>query len=245
VGKQQRQRKIPHTARQDLTAKISIALVSHDMVPVTFAYDLANMTAFSAASLPEGWQFGMNLVPGTYVHCAREQMLKGDGTGPGLLEQGVTHILWVDTDMRFPRDSLARLWKHNVDMVGVNYSTRTSPSSYVAIKEVGDDVKVGSRLETTAESTGIEEVDAIGFGMVLMKAKALECMPYDEPWFWFEFLPNRKQTIGEDVYFCNLFKKHGGKIYVDHDLSKQIAHVGTYEYTLEDVHASKEVLAGV
>lgn len=228
-----------------MAAKIAIAMVSHDMVPIGFAYDLANLVAFTAASLPEGTELGVNLVSGTYVHAGREQMLKGDGRNNGLLAQGVTHILWVDTDMRFPKDALARLWQHNVDMVGINYSTRGAPCNYVAIKTVGDDENVGCKLETTSDSEGIEEVDAVGFGMVLMKAKAMNNMPIDEPWFWFEYLPKRRQMIGEDVYFCSLLKKHGGRIFVDHDLSRKCAHIGQYEYTLEDVQATKEVMAGV
>jgi hypothetical protein len=226
-------------------AKIAVALVTHEQVPAAFMYDLASLMMFTAATLPDDVELGINMVAGTYVHAGREQMLKGDMRGPGLLGQDVTHVLWIDTDMRFPKDALSRLMKHGKDVVGINYSTRGSPSNFVAIKEVGNDEKVGHKLETTADSTGIEQVDAIGFGMVLMKTKCLEPLPYGEPWFWFEFLPKRKQQIGEDVYFCNLLRKHGVEIFVDHDLSKQCAHVGLYEYTLEDVWASQEVLAGV
>lgn len=225
--------------------KISIALVSHDQVPIMFAYDLANLCAYTAAGLPDGCEFGINLVSGTYVHAGREQMLKGDGIRPGLLEQGVTHILWIDTDMRFPKNALSRLWAHDKDVVGINYSTRGSPSNYVAIKTAGNDDVIGCKLETTPDSTGLEEVDAIGFGLVLMKAKALNDMPMDEPWFWFDFMRKRRQMVGEDVYFCNMLRRTGVKIYVDHDLSKVCGHCGSYEYTLEDVHASQQVMAGV
>jgi hypothetical protein len=229
----------PEIERSHLKAKIGVALASHESVPIMFAYDLANLCTYTAAQLPEGVSFGLNLVPGTYVHSARQQLIGK------LIADGCTHILWLDTDMRFPKDSLFRLLEHDLPMVGINYSTRGHPASFVAIKTVGTDEIIGCKLVTDENSEGIEEVDAIGFGMVLMKVATLRNMPKDVPWFWFDWLPKRKQMIGEDVYFCSLYRKAGNSIHADHDLSRQCAHIGSYEYTLEDVRATKEVMAGV
>jgi hypothetical protein len=208
------------------TPKISIALPSHENVPVRFAYDLASLYAVTVGTVPEDWQIGLTLKSGTYVHAARQELAES------ALAQGITHMMWVDSDMSFPRDGLLRLLAHNKDIVGCNYSTRGLPASPVAIKEAGNDEKIGRKLQTTPESTGIEEVDAIGFGFVLMKTRVLAALPKGKPWFWFEYLPKRKQMIGEDVYFCNLARKAGFKIYVDHDLSKSVNHLGQFEYAL-------------
>jgi hypothetical protein len=206
--------------------KIAVALVSHEMVPVTFAQDLANLCAYTAFNIPEGMHFGINLISGTYVHSARREMLAS------LLNQGVTHILWLDTDMRFPRDSLIRLLGRKLPVVGINYAKRTVDTDFVAFKSISwDKDGVSEHLITGKDSTGVEEVEGIGFGMVLMRTAYLKNLPSldDDPWFFFEWLPGRRQ-VGEDIYFCRLLKKMGVSIHVDHDLSKQCKHTGMIEY---------------
>jgi hypothetical protein len=37
--------------------------------------------------------------------------------------------------------------------------------------------------------------------------------------------------IGEDIYFCKLAQANGMKVYVDHDLSKDVRHIGVMEFT--------------
>lgn len=224
-------------------AKIAIAIATHDYVPAQFMYDLASMVMYTTARLPDDVEFGINMVSGTYVHSARQELLEA------LVEQGVTHMLWLDSDMRFPRDSLIRLLKHNVPLVGINYSTRQIPPRYVAIKRMGTDERVGENLVTGPDSTGLEEVDALGFGMVLMKmhpyvdAMFADRKPEDPPFFFFEWLPKRKIQKGEDVMFCEAWRKAGGVVYVDHDLSKECAHVGSFEYRIGHVNAWQELAA--
>ncbi|HUU42164.1 MAG TPA: hypothetical protein VMX57_00205 [Planctomycetota bacterium] len=224
---------------QTQPVKIAIAMATHEIVPATFMYDLASLVAFTAAAMPEGAQLGINMVSGTYVHRARQQLLKGI-----LADGDVTHVLWVDTDMRFPRESLALLLRHNLPVVGINYAKREIPTDYVAIEKVPSDLKdpadQGKRLVTTADSTGLARVDALGFGLVLIKTSALKDLPDPgvEPWFWFEALPGGRQ-MGEDVYFCRLLKQLGVPVYVDQDLSKHCAHVGQFDYKLEHVDFQK------
>jgi hypothetical protein len=51
----------------------------------------------------------------------------------------------------------------------------------------------------------------------------------EKPWFYFEQLPQGK-VLGEDIYFCIKASDAGFKTYVDHDLSLEIKHIGTYQY---------------
>lgn len=219
-------------------AKISIAMPSHENVPVLFAYDLASLVMVSVGALPDTVQFGINLSAGTYVHSARQELVEG------LIAAGVTHILWLDTDMRFPRDALVRLLQRDVPVVGINYAKRGEPSEFVAIKKIGWDGSISLRLNTLPDSTGLEEVDAIGFGMVLMRTSALKDMPDPKvkPWFWFDWLPGIGQ-VGEDVYFCKLLRESGQKIYVDQDLSRECRHIGQKEYQPADVWAADAIRA--
>lgn len=241
-------------------ARIAVALPSHDVVPVKFAFDLANLSAFTTAQLPIhidhtcekcGWKwdnrqhdvpFGFEMVDGTYVHTAREQLIHG------MMREGVTHMLWVDTDMRFPKEALVHLLLRDLPMVGINYAQRKAPSEFVALKKVGWGANEKSeRLVTDEYSTGLEEVDAVGFGMVLLKTSALANMPDPrlKPWFFFEWMPEKQQQVGEDVHFCKLFRESGQKIYVDHDLSKLCKHIGMYEYACEDAVFGRQARAEV
>src|SRR3546814_13800455 len=52
---------------------------------------------------------------------------------------GADYILWMDSDHVFPAESLCRLWARNVDIVGVNYSRRCSPTAPTAARFVTDD----------------------------------------------------------------------------------------------------------
>lgn len=224
-------RPLPEGKKQRLVVNVP----THDMIPYSFAFDFANMIGYTVAMLGDELDIVTNVVPGTYIHKARQQLIDG------ALEMGCNWILWLDSDMRFPKDALVRLMMHNEDIVGVNYSTRQIPPRYVAIKQVAmeDPNRKGALCPTREDSTGLEEVGAIGFGVVLMKAAFLKNMPPrdDGMWFWFKQDEKSGAHIGEDVYFCVEARKAGAKVYVDHDLSKEIAHIGQMEYRLE--HAAE------
>lgn len=208
--------------------KIAILVPAHDHVPTLFSVDLAHLVAYTTANLPDTVSFGIQTVIGTYIHSARQQLIDE------ALAAGVTHLLWIDSDMRFPKEALVHLLQRNVDVVGINYSKRARREGFTALKKVGP-VGVGEQLRTAEDSADLEEVEAIGFGLVLMKARALKNFPDPKstPWFQNVYLGGG-QWMGEDVHFCKLLREHGSRILVDHDLSKACAHIGTYEYAVGD-----------
>jgi len=218
--------------------RIAVLIASHDNVPVTFAYDLSLMLTYTASELPEGAELGIQLAAGTYVHEARQDLIVS------ALEDRVTHMLWLDADMRFPRDTLVRLLVHNVPVVGANYATRGVPSDFVAIKKVNwNPDEPGERLYTGPDSTGLEEVEAVGMGVLLTRADAFQSMPDPrvDPWFFFQKIPGKDggfRLLGEDVYFCKLLREAGNRILVDHDLSQDIAHTGQFDF--KTIHATVE-----
>jgi len=127
---------------------------------------------------------------------------------------------------------------HDKDVVGINYCTRGLPPRFVAIREIG---VPGSNLLTSEDSTGLERTDAMGFGFLMMKTSALAKIPKDgKPWFWFDWLEDRRAMIGEDVYFFQLLKDEGVECFVDHDLSKECRHIGGFEYGPQHVEAWHE-----
>lgn len=211
--------------------RITIAIPTHDTVPALFTYDVASLCAYTVAALPEDVAFGINMVSGTYVHAARQEL------ADAVLEQGADWVLWLDSDMRFPRDALVRLLQHRESVVGINYAKRGVPSGFVAIKTVGNP---GEQLETRGDSAGLEEVQALGFGCVLIRGTVLHQLPdpKETPWFQHRHMGGGL-WIGEDVHFCEMLRAAGVRLFVDHDLSRDCAHIGQFEYRLE--HAAAEV----
>jgi len=208
---------------------IAICVPTHFKVDALFAYDMAQMMAFTTAVMPENCSIGLHMNIGTYIHKSRTELLQDALSGPA------THILWLDSDMRFPQDAAIRLLQRQVSFVGCNYSTGRMPPEFVGIKHIplGDDPWDGERLKTNDDSTGLEEVDALGFGVFMMEAAALRDLPDPNytPWFWFE-KTRFGHEIGEDVYFClKMVKEHlNERVFVDHDLTKHVSHIGGFEY---------------
>jgi hypothetical protein len=148
------------------------------------------------------------------------------------LQGGADYALFLDSDMRFPSYLLEKLIAHDKDIVAYNYATRRLPVKTVAFSDF-------STLECiySHDRTGLEEVDAIGMGAMLIKTEVLRKLP--QPWFNISWLPSGGIWVGEDIYFCKLAQAHGFKVLVDHDLSKDVKHIGTMEFTHDHAEACR------
>ena len=141
------------------------------------------------------------------------------------LDAGYSHILWIDDDMRFPKNALEHLLSHKVPLVGVNYPKRQPPCEFTA----SEIIEPNRKLITYDDSTGLAAVEALGFGLVLMETSMLRKLP--KPWFDMPYDRDKEEHTGEDVYFCTRARLAGFDIFVDQDLSKYVSHTGTMEYT--------------
>jgi hypothetical protein len=133
-----------------------------------------------------------------------------------------THLLFIDSDMMFPPDMLTCLLRHGVDMVGINAMSRRPPYNTTAW------ISHGNRAVTTAESTGLEKAWRTGFAVVLIRAAVFEAMA--PPYFNYEFVPEQDEFRGEDYVFFDRAKAAGFDLYIDHDMSKRVDHVGSFPF---------------
>ncbi len=224
---------------------ITVCVPSQSNVSAFFAYDLAQMMSFTASHYVQPGVIGglgLGIQVGTYVHVARQMLAQA------ALTNDSDYLLFIDSDMRFPPDALIQLLVHQLPMVGINYVARMYPPRYLAVKtaaDIDDPDSKGLILETLPESEGLEQVDAVGFGLVLIRRDVFEALPKPRehgPWWWYQWMPAHGAQIGEDMYFCRAVRKAGIQIMVDHDLSKQVKHVGLEQYTLEHAWAHKKLL---
>ncbi|KKL93913.1 hypothetical protein LCGC14_1869950 [marine sediment metagenome] len=222
------------TERDKKRLSIGVAVPQRGQSPSKFTNALVAMMTYSSLALQDVADIVYAAVEGTYIHTNRNDL-----TGTLLRDADVDFILWLDDDMTFPRDTLVRLLQHRVAFVGANYSTRTMPLTPVSIKRIGDGFgRKPERLQTREEDTGLERVEAIGFGVCLTRADVL----WDVGYPWFETRKDEKLgvNVGEDVDFCIKARAAGHDVFVDHGLSQEVRHIGQMEYSVAHAVAFEE-----
>ena len=141
------------------------------------------------------------------------------------LAAGATHILWLDSDMKLPANLVHHLFKHDLPVVACNYVKRIIPAMPNS-KDMD-----GKLIATDRDSHGLVEADSAGFGAVLVKREVFEKMP--KPWFdtvWIN-KDGTHEMMGEDVFFFRAMRHFTDyKLYIDHDASQKIGHIGSFTY---------------
>jgi len=211
--------------------KVAVCVPCRDTVMAGFAFDMARLTAFDAQN--RDGELQLLQMPGTLIFTQREKLAEE------ALEWGADAILYIDSDMRFPADALNVLLSRDVPIIGVNATTRREPVVPTAMnlhldkmKQEGNVRQVWTKIESRGK-VGIEQVTAVGFGVTLIRKEVFEKIP--KPWFdviW----TDHGNVIGEDVAFCVKAMEQDIPVYVDHDLSLHIGHIGTKTFGWDDVN---------
>ena len=215
--------------------KIQIAIPSRDMWKPDFGQSLSmNLSALPHIIDANEYAVRLDNKCGTsIIHQARNFLVMQG------LRNECSHIMFLDDDMRFKMDTLGRLINHDLDIVAANCTTKELPAKATAI---GLDDQV---CWTRENSTGLEEVKSVGTAVMCIKMDVF--LKLEMPWFDFgwqkepamfdfdapvegELDGNSLGCIGEDVYFCHKAREAGYKIFIDHDISKGVTHIGDWPY---------------
>ena len=201
--------------------RIGVCVPTRDLTSADFTWSLAKMIGhFATHFVGEGQAEIVSLFDcGTLLPEMRNTLARH------AIDMGCTHILWLDSDMTFPEDMIERLYGHGKPIIAASYSQRKDPAKPVAARD-------GKWLYTEEESTGIERVDYAGMGAMLVETAVYEHL--DKPWHMLGWNEKRQTAIGEDVYFCRKAAAIGAETWIDHDLSKEIGHVGYRTFTYKD-----------
>jgi hypothetical protein len=214
------------------TLKIVVCIPTAGMVPIEFAISVAGMllkTTSGVPTRPEATIFlSMNTNVSSVIHSNREMGVAS------ALEQGATHVLFLDDDMQFEPNILEVLLGRRQPVVAVNYAIKKKPIEFVA---VGLD---GRRIVTHEKSTGLQEIQYTGFGVSLFEAHVFRKVPH--PWFQPRYVPDAGCYTTEDLPFYEKVREAGIPCYVDHDASKLVTgHVGRHVYSWREwVRATPE-----
>lgn len=207
--------------------RVAICSPCTDTVQSMWAHDYAMMLGCTIRSEPS-IELAASFMPGSLIPQQREDLVLE------VLRGEFTHILWLDTDMRFPPDTLLRMLEREKRIVAANYVQRRKPFRPVTYPSFATpDV----RLFTEVSDSGLVAVDAVGFGCVLTVVDVFKKLP--EPWFAAAWVSETQEFVSEDVYFCRRAREAGEQIWIDHDLSQQVYHIGTFPFAMVDALARR------
>ena len=194
--------------------KVLIAVPCMDQVPAQFAQCLATLGKVDKTIV--AFQIG------SLVYTSRNDLVQI------AIKQGCDYIFWLDSDMMFPPDVLARMFedlKHG-DIVSGLYFRRVAPFTPVIYDKLDIDDTGCHYTEPKDIPDGIFEVAGCGFGCVLLPTDIMLDVleKYGSP-----FTPIN--GIGEDLSFCWRARQLGFKIVCDPDIP--LGHVGHHVITRE------------
>lgn len=139
-----------------------------------------------------------------------------------------THVLFLDTDHTFPKDLVHRLARPGKAVIAANCVTKQIPANPTARSKSETNPK-GELVYSDPDSPQLEEVWRVGTGVMLIAVSVFDKIGMG---VWdMKYLPEADTYQGEDWTFCEACEKAGIKIWVEHDVSRQIGHIGTLEYT--------------
>jgi hypothetical protein len=192
--------------------KLLVAVPTVDYVSAEFMKCLCGLIKKLAS---DGVDFDYEIIAGTLVYWARNRLAKR------AIDNGFTHVLWLDSDMTFGPDIVDDLLFCGKDMVCGAFVSRKPPYGpcvYTDISDPADMIKV--------ENFGTEpfRVDGCGFATVLTSVELLKAV-----WDKFDTCFRPTEKYGEDLAFCDRVKKLGREIWCEPTVRPgHIAHVPVY-----------------
>ena len=216
---------------------VAICVPALDYVKTTFAHNLALTMSAYMTRFGKTQKFAHLLIGRDALIARSRERLTLDA----LAEEDVTHILWLDSDMSFPSDIIERLMAHDVPVVGANCSHRRGLAKPTAWR-VDDKNEVTERVYTERDSGGLERVTGMGSAVLMVKREVYEGIK--QPWHHTPWIgdPADTQMLGEDAFFFYQLREAGVPVYIDHDLSWEVGHIGEYEYTMQDTLRDRAII---
>lgn len=183
---------------------VTIAIPSRDQVHANFMFSFVSMMLATRMPLYVSNIRSSILPVSRSILVERAQDNKSD------------YILFLDSDMVFPPDTLTRLLAHNKDIVCATYCRRE-----------GSTEPMGCTAEWQAihpNAVGVGEAGRVPMGVMLIRMSVFDKMT--KPYFRWAINEGKSEIVGEDVEFCDRARALGYKVWVDMELSRQVGHIG-------------------
>lgn len=177
------------------------------------------------------------------IHKARNRL------ADQFLATDATHILWIDSDMKWRGEDVVRLLSHNVPFVGgagpIKSLELTGLNRYVGNidpKWCGD------------PSNGLIGATDVGCGFTLVHRSVFEAVAADSPLLenpdnvatgrerrYYDYGVYGNREFSEDFTFARKYQAVGGTVYID--TMCQLGHYGAHLFTAPTLHEAIMVAA--
>ena len=144
------------------------------------------------------------------------------------IQNGYDYLFAVDSDISFERDTLLKLLSHNRDIVSGIYIQRIPGTHIIEIMRKNPHGGVTHIDWNTIKGQGLVPIDGCGFGCVLIKSEVFKAIPY--PHFLYHSAIDHKNTLSEDVHFCNQARDRGFTLWAD--ASVICDHIGSWTFAV-------------
>lgn len=139
-----------------------------------------------------------------FIHAAREQMARE------FLASDYSDLIFIDDDMGWPVEGLLRILSRDVDVIGAICPKRKDPIEWNA-RVIGSD---GDLLEVAYIGTALLRIRRAAFARL--------------PGRYFDAGFEGERFIGEDAWFCREYRRNGGRIWAEPDIT--ITHTGPHDW---------------
>lgn len=207
--------------------KLAIAIPSQTTWPADFALCLLNLAMYVLQKPFPGYrqaEFKFFNKRSSILPKLRQELVED------AIKHNCTHLLFIDSDQTFPANLAHRLLSHGKDVVACNIVTKTIPAQPTArLKSAWPG---GNVVYSDPDLHGLEQVWRVGTGVMLLNLCVFDKI--QKPWFPMTYKSlgqdGRMEWEGEDWGFCSKLEDAGIPIFIDHDMSREIGHLGQMEY---------------
>jgi glycosyltransferase involved in cell wall biosynthesis len=134
------------------------------------------------------------------------------------------YLFCVDSDIVFESNTLVKMLNSGKNIISGCYVQRLHNNTLELFEANG---LGGVKPISTDRLNGkLIQIDACGFGCVLINSQVLRDMKY--PWFVYHEALDHKDTISEDIYFAAKAKEAGYTLYADTSIICK--HIGSHYY---------------
>lgn len=202
--------------------KILIAIPTLGSVPIEF------FTSMLSLRIPENVEAEISVNANALVYVSRNSFAMK------AIDGKFDYILWLDSDMVFPPDTLIRLLedaeKNKLDFVSAIYFKRQLPTAPVIYKSLHWEQKPDGTTDHSSvpfddyPRDRMFRISGAGLACTLTKVSVIEQCAQRFRLSPFEPMP----FMGEDLSFCWKVNECGVKMYCDSRV--KVGHVGSYVF---------------
>jgi glycosyltransferase involved in cell wall biosynthesis len=133
-------------------------------------------------------------------------------------------IVFLDSDMVFPPDTIKRLMAHGQPIVGGTYPRKNWPLGFIGTRLDGAEFSLADR--------GLVKAARLPTGCLLIRASVFSALK--KPYFRCGYNETAGMVLGEDYWFSDRVRELDFPIWCDMDLAREIEHIGSHRFNLRE-----------